>query len=465
MKSRHRTSLSANPTSGSGMSKAYRLTVAWLERAIHRVVATTRSLLVFMVVISRAGLARLNRGVGTVLSAIKQSIQRLRNALSIAASTTVRITENAFKALGMLVYNVIAFVSQAVSSILDAVVRLARDTVTVFTQKIIEGWHAVTSFWRRVGVGLVDLFGQIGHDVVQQIRAVGATVMNTLARLAAAASSLFLTATAPLRAIITRLFAHLSRPFARAARQNVLGVSVTSDDESHHELILFLGLLAALAAAGGWYAVGQSASASNGIDLSALAKRVATFSPEQMTILASLLVSGAFAIWFWIHMLLDSFSRHFESETAKTKWRLVNSLFFVPGAIAYFFKVYNHWSLRQFLGYHVLSVMVAGIAVLVTTSTGGVLWYFNQQASAQLTAGEIYKTPNLELDQNSKNAVLGRTKYGAPLTPNTSGGRIDPFAPIPGQETVLASPSPSPSPSPSASPVSSSEGVPIVTRP
>jgi len=358
-----------------------------------------------------------------------------------------------------------ASIVHAIISFARTIAESVRDELSTLSFAIKRGWQRIVSFWQRVGTGLSGLFGQIGSDIVTRIQIVEFTIKSVFISLKKSLVNLGLAVTAPLRALVSRSSATIRRPFAKAARENALGMPVTSDDESHRELILFLGLLGVLVAVGGWYAVAQSGVGASGIDFAALLKRVAGFSPEKMTIFASLLVATAFAVWFWVHMLLDSFGRDFETETAKTKWRLIASLLFVPGAIAYFFKVYNQWSFRQFMGYHVLSVLVACIAVLVTTSTSGALWYFNQKASAQLTAGEMYKTPNLELDQNSKNAVLGRTKYGAPLTPNTSGGRIDPFAPIPGQETVLASPSPSPSPSPSASPASSSEGVPVVTRP
>lgn len=179
------------------------------------------------------------------------------------------------------------------------------------------------------------------------------------------------------------------------------------------------------------------------------------YSPQRLTLLGALTVFGLLAVWFWVRMVLDSFRREYDTMTHKTLWRTVTLLLFLPGALVYFFKVYNTWTLKQYLAHHIIFLMITGAAMLVATSTYGTLWYFNKRAEAQATATNTFKMPLLDLDPATRTALLNRPKYGAPLSNVPTGGRLDPFAPIPGQAANQAVVTPSLSPSPSPSPTTS----------
>ena len=259
--------------------------------------------------------------------------------------------------------------------------------------------------------------------------------------------------------LIAKLIAPVARPirskFASQAKEE-LGegeISVTPDQHSHWELIALtvVGVIAitglALAATGQLPSAGTVSVSLNPVRL---IEKMSTFSPEQMVLLGTATLVFGLMTWFWVNMTRDAFSRDFPTNTEQTKWRVVTALLFVPGAIAYFRNVYNHWSIRRFLGYHFMTVVVVGIGLVVVTSTYGTLWYFNQKANA-VAAANVYKQPNLELDAKTQEALAGRSQYGTPLAPSQAGGRVDPFAPVPGVSTGAA-PRPSASPTPSPSP-------------
>lgn len=231
--------------------------------------------------------------------------------------------------------------------------------------------------------------------------------------------------------------------------------ATTPDHKSHKELIvLAVGTVLIISGAFYWVSAGPTSGISLGGLLSVFSpsnviSRVSSYSPEKMVVFAAFLLAFMIAVWFWIRMVADSFRREYPSQVEKTRWQLVTLFFFVPGAIAYFVRVYNHWTMRQFVGYHFISVMTVSVAIVVGVSTYGSLYYFNQKAEAQAKPAQTVQVPNLEVDENTKKGLLNRTKYGQPLTQGVT-GRTDPFAPIPGLDPV-ASPSPSPSASPEVS--------------
>lgn len=255
--------------------------------------------------------------------------------------------------------------------------------------------------------------------------------------------------------------APVRRRFASQAKAEALSeVTMTADRHAHWEV---LALLAAAVVATGALLVGtgqtalltgvadRAGQAGSSLDLGALINWFSTASPSALALTAALAMLAGLAVLFWVRMTIDAWRRQYPSHLERTRWRTVTTLFFIPGALVYFAKVYNHWGLRQFLSYHAAAVVMVGTAVLVVTSTYGTLWYFNKQADAAVNAAVNSSLPNLELDQQTRQAALDRPQYGAPLQP-ALGGRIDPFAPLPGQPVAApatgASPSPSPSPSP-----------------
>lgn len=311
-----------------------------------------------------------------------------------------------------------------------------------------------------VATGIADLFIQIGHDITSLARgvldAVRTVALAVVEALRASVRAVAKIVAVPLRPLTTPIRAI----FARRAREELLGeATVTPDKHSHKELLLLLGATGVLLSAlllwvtqsGG--GVGRAAISTVSVQLSPklILERLAEFSPSQLMVVFAGLALLLAALWFWLKMVRDAFTRTFDSNTERTKWRTTVVLFGILGGAVYFMKVYNQWSLRRFVGYHFLTVMVTGVAFLVATSTYGTLWYFNKKAEAQASQAAQAKLPNLQVDEKTKAALLGRTQYGAPLT-LTPGGRPDPFAPIPGQETTEPAPSASPSPSPSPSP-------------
>ncbi len=289
--------------------------------------------------------------------------------------------------------------------------------------------------------GTIDLVRQLTADSKHLTSGVRAAAQPVLSR----AAALLAPVSAPLR-----------RLYASQAKQEVLGeVSSTPGHAAHREHLLLVGgavaiTLGALLVIGGTGTYGSLPVPSP----SGLLNAFASASPERLTVVMAAGVGLVLASWFWVRMLLDSFRRSYPSNTERTKWRLVVAALFAPGALLYFFKVYNHWTPRRFVAYHFLSIMVTGVAVVVASSTYGTLLYFNQKAEAHVAGAPTYKVPKLDVDEATKAALLIRPKYGAPLTPNIDGGRVDPFAPVPGQNPdTSASPSPSPSASPSPSPL------------
>lgn len=254
----------------------------------------------------------------------------------------------------------------------------------------------------------------------------------------------------------------------RTKAQALETVSITSDRQSHRELIILVlvgvvGLVAVLLLAPGLTAIHLSghtmpivptASGSTpafhlpaSLTLDRVLGRITAFSPDQLLLLISATAVFISGVVFWVRMVRDSFQRDYPTATERTKWHLITALLFIPGAIAYFWKCYNRMTLRQFLGHHVLSIMVTSVAILVATSTFGSLWYFDKQAQAEVAATSGFKVPNLDLNPDSKAAILARTKYGAPLTA-VVGGRSDPFTPLASQLPPSPPPAPPPTPAP-----------------
>lgn len=244
------------------------------------------------------------------------------------------------------------------------------------------------------------------------------------------------------------------RQAERARQEAGLTAAMTPDHHAYRELLL-LGAVAALLAAGAFLLLGGReiipdgvSQGFRGISLEAALDTFSAISPLRLIILVASLVLSGVATLFWLRMLRDSYRREYPTAIERTQWRMVTTLFFIPGAVWYFFKQYNRLPLRRFAARHVLSLMVTGMAVLVATSTYGSLWYLNQQAEADVS-GAGYQAPDLQLDPDDRQEILSRDKYGAPLRRATD-GRPDPFAPLPGegQETPTPGASPSPSPSP-----------------
>ncbi|MDP9212162.1 MAG: hypothetical protein M3N59_02695 [bacterium] len=247
------------------------------------------------------------------------------------------------------------------------------------------------------------------------------------------------------------------RQAARLRREAGVTMPMTSDHHAQRELLVLAAGVLLLATAGWLYLGGSVPSADatrvgSGLSFGSLADAVAAMSPLRMTILAAALALFAVATVFWTRMLRDSYRREYSTAVERTQWRLVTTLLFVPGAVLYFFKQYNRLPLRRFAARHLLSLMVTGMAVVVASSTYGTLWYFNQQAEAEID-GAGYAAPNLRLDPQDREGILSRDKYGAPLR-RAKTGRSDPFAPLPGEQREVTASDTSPSPSPSPTPES-----------
>lgn len=259
--------------------------------------------------------------------------------------------------------------------------------------------------------------------------------------------------------VLRKVFAPIAKPFAKSAKQEALGdAPLTPDNKSHLELILLVGGAALIVAGAALAALpGTRGAVTEALPASAtlaglfsprrLLERLASASPAALAVVGAGVALGTAGVWFWVRMVLDAWRRDYVTHTDRAKWRLYTVLFFIPGAIAYFFRVYNHWTAKRFLSYHFVSVMMTGVAVVVATSTYGTLWYFNKKAEAQVPPANA-TVPQVELDPQSKATLLNRSRYGAPLSA-AGGGRVDPFAPIPGQVPPAT---PAPSPSPSATP-------------
>ncbi|MEX2209876.1 MAG: hypothetical protein WD603_03410 [Patescibacteria group bacterium] len=257
-------------------------------------------------------------------------------------------------------------------------------------------------------------------------------------------------------AIFGRTFDWALRPIrkrqaARLRREAGITMPMTPDHHAQRELLALAAGVLLLAAAGWLYLGGTVPSVStigigSGISFGSVTDAVAAMSPLRMTILAAVLALFAVATVFWVRMLRDSYRREYPTAVERTQWRLVTTLLFIPGAVLYFFKQYNRLPLRRFAARHLLSLMVTGMAVIVASSTYGTLWYFNQQAEAEVD-GTGYAAPSLQLDPRDREEILSRDKYGAPLR-RAESGRSDPFAPLPGEQREVTDPGASPSPSP-----------------
>jgi hypothetical protein len=316
--------------------------------------------------------------------------------------------------------------------------------------------HVFHAFWSGIAsiiAGFRDLIKQVAGDLVNGVRRVATGLVTLVTRVI----RLLLR---PFTAILGPVIRPIERVFASKAKEEALGYSVTSDQQSHKELIAFGLIVFVLLAVAGWYITTGSTSGLP-VDLGPLLAhftperiiaKLASFSPSQLLLVVSAAALGLLGVVFWFQMLRDSWRRNYDSNTERTKWRLTTTLFFIPGALYYFWNVYNHWTLRQFFAYHLLSVMVTSVALIVATSTYGTLWYFNQRAQADVKSSDVFQVPSLKVDAATQQALLSRAKYGAPLTGNPAGGRTDPFAPVPGLATPAPSPAPGASPSPSPSP-------------
>lgn len=302
---------------------------------------------------------------------------------------------------------------------------------------------------RRAAQEFMVVMGEIGHDirhlVGSSIRAAGRGIAVMFRPFTKAAGAI----TAP-----------VSKRFASKAKQEALAdITMTPDHKSHWELLALIGVVV-LAVVGLLIATGNAGSLSGVSSTSQgvisvlspdrLLAKLSTASPVGITIVAASLVLLAVATWFWIHMTLDAWRRTYPTHLEQTRWRVITIGLFIPGAVIYFFNVYNRWGLKQFVTYHAASVVVVITAVVMVTSTYGTLWYFNKQADAAMPT-QASVLPKLELDSQTRQGLLNRPQYGAPLAADSLAGRIDPFAPVPGistQPTPQPSASPSPSPSP-----------------
>lgn len=302
---------------------------------------------------------------------------------------------------------------------------------------------------RGVYLGMFDLVKLIVGDIWHGIRYAGLVVWNIVTSVAKTVAHLGLHVAAPF--IVAGKFAlsPIGKIFAQQAKQEALDeITTTPNHKSYMELaILVVAALGIIGAAGYFVATGGNPQISVKIDVGKIVDQVAGFSPSQLTLLGAVLIAFIGLCYFWVLMLKDSWTRDYETNIEKTKWKLTTGLFFIPGAFLYFFNVYNRWSFRQFLGYHFASTVSVAAAVVVLTSTYGTLIYFNQKAEASIKANDAYQVPNLELSPAQKALLENRAAYGAPLAPGV-GGKVDPFAPIPNATGTAPSPSPSPSPSP-----------------
>jgi hypothetical protein len=381
----------------------------------------------------------IGRGVGKLLSVIVRSIgSALTSAYRVVILNPIHAVGRAFQALGSAIHSVFSLPGRAVRASRRGVDRLASAFTSLVGQIV-----------RDIGRALYSVTSLPSRG----IRSVGRGVTR-LAR--------------PLIKGAREVTSPIGKSTAGRAKQQALGeATVTSDHKSHWELLALGGTALLIAASGAiWFAgiriptfrgrlpdgTGMSPSVpAGGIPLvpspQRLLNMLGDLSPQHLMLVVAGAMVALAALVFWVQMVRDSFGREYPSARQRTQWRLITLLLFVPGAAVYFFKVYNHWTAVQFMRHHLVSVMVTAIALLVTTSSYGSLWYFNKKAEAQVTNPDLYRVPNLELDATGRTSLLTRTKYGAPLTP-TVAGRVDPFAPIPGETKPVPTPTPSPSPKP-----------------
>jgi hypothetical protein len=306
--------------------------------------------------------------------------------------------------------------------------------------------HGLRTGVRRAIHELKVVLGEIIHDLRHLAGVLGRAPIRLLKWLAKPVIKLGALATAPIR-----------QRFAKRAKAEVLSdVTMTSDRHAHWELLALIAvavvavgvLLVVSGHAGPLRQLAHSGgSAVIHFNPTNVANWLVTASPAALSLSGAAALFGALTLWFWLRMTLDAWRRDYPTHLEQTRWRTLTLLLFVPGAIAYFAKVYNRWSLRQFVNYHIGAVLMVSTAVLVATSTYGTLWYFNHQADATVQAPSV-SVPNLDLDQQTRSRILNRPQYGAAVQAVNT-GRVDPFAPIPGQGVTS---SPSPNPSPSASP-------------
>lgn len=345
----------------------------------------------------------------------------------------------------------------------DKVVRVERSTV----RKTIAAEKAVARPVRRAERKAVGKAGAAWRAVrtvvtqfVSEVAAVVAATFGAPGRLGRAVEALvayWVTGTwRCLGRAVSKVTAPVRKRIAkRAKKQALAAATMTPDHKSHRELLVLAAVgvalvVGALVMFGKDWGVRQPGMIrfEAVVDFPGWAwNRLLALSPLKLTFLSAAVALAAAATVFWYRMLRDSYRRDYPTAVEQTQWRLVTTLLFVPGAVLYFFKRYNRLTVRKFAGRHVVSLMISGVAVLVATSTYGTLWYFNQQAQADVD-GNGYQAPTIELDADERRKILSRDRYGEPLKPATS-SRRDPFAPIPGEE-VTSTPSPSPSPSPEA---------------
>lgn len=343
-------------------------------------------------------------------------------------------------------------VGELVMAILRGLGRAATWPFRTAARLVRRGLSKLRAGLRQAGHEFKVVVGEILSDLRHLLANIGRSILSGLRRLTTPFIKSAAVVTAPVR-----------RRFANQAKAQALSeVTMTADTHAHWEALALVA--AAIVAVGGLLiATGQTAVLSDltgganqiwgRLDLGELVNWFASASPSALAMSAAIVVLLGLATLFWIRMTIDAWKRDYPTHLERTRWRTITALFFIPGAIVYFAKVYNHWGLRQFLSYHAAAVLMVGTAVLVATSTYGTLWYFNKQADAAIQAAASSDLPNLELDQQTRQSALDRPQYGAPLQP-AIGGKTDPFAPVPGQGVAAPGPgaSPAPSPSPSASP-------------
>lgn len=414
-----------------------------------------------------AGVNRMTTQAKRAVQAVGQEFVAVVHYLEHATLAALRAV--ALRVIGVArslyrtVTGVISAVGQAVSGffqrisngVLGAVAAAGR-AVSAFCGGIYRG---LTGALATLVQGVADLFRQIGSDIRSVVRGVIGAFATMFQAIHEAVMTLFRTIGKVLLAPLHPIIKPARALFARRAKEELYGApSLTPDRHSPRELLLLLGAVGVLVGGLAYWltAAGAASPVSTGQVTQLLShftpaqiiSRLASYSPAKLMVVMSGFALGLAGFWFWLKMLHDSFARSFDSNTERTKWRTTVVVFGLPGAAVYFWKIYNHWSLKQFAAHHFLSVMVTGVAVVVASSTYGTLWYFNKKAEAQTAQVAQAKLPSLQIDERTKQSLLGRSQYGAPLTPNSGGGRTDPFAPIPGQAAAVAAPSPSPSPTP-----------------
>lgn len=301
----------------------------------------------------------------------------------------------------------------------------------------------------KVAHGTADLLSQSVGDARHGVWYALQVVTDMLKSVTLGVWHVIRTVTAPAVWVIRRALAPIGKVFERQAKEEALGVTSTPTHGMHWELFGLLGGAVVLVIAALLFI--SNANQPTHLHLYDRAVHLATLSPEQLVVIAATFLALVGGTWFWVVMVRDSMKRTYATNVEQTKWKVTTLLLFIPGAVLYFWHVYNKWSFKQFVSYHFVSVMIVAVTVVVGTSTYGTLWYFNQKAEASVTTPTMYKTPNLNLPDKSKAALLGRGTYGTPLN-GASSGRTDPFAPYAGQPNVVATPTPSASPSATPAP-------------